>query len=104
MTVSEYADYPGGDAFEPWQDHEWPVHCGVPATYLGEIGERELTVLARGDVEAFLLEHDVFGGDPPITLDMVPPNAPGEGEAWDSTIHQFRCSTCGWDLVLWDAN
>jgi uncharacterized protein CbrC (UPF0167 family) len=103
-SVSEYADYPGGDAFEPWQDHEWPVHCGVPTTYLGEIGERELMVLARGEVEAFLLEHDVFGGDPPITLDMVPPHAPREGESWDSTIHHFQCSSCGWDLVLWDAN
>jgi uncharacterized protein CbrC (UPF0167 family) len=44
-----------------WQDHEWPERCGVAATYLGEIGKRELTVLASGDVEAFLREHDVFG-------------------------------------------
>jgi uncharacterized protein CbrC (UPF0167 family) len=103
--VSEYADYPGGERFEPWQDHEWPEHCGVPATYLGEVGERELTALAEGgDLEAFLREHDVDGGDPPITLDMVPPHAPRDGETWDSTIHHFRCTTCGRDLVLWDAN
>jgi len=51
--MSEYADYPGGENFEPWQDHGWPEHCGVPATYLGEIGERELATLAAGgDVEA----------------------------------------------------
>jgi hypothetical protein len=55
-------------------------------------------------VDAFLQEHDVFGGDPPITLDMVPPRAPREGETWDSTIHHFRCTNCGWDLLLWDAN
>jgi hypothetical protein len=35
---------------------------------------------------------------------MVPPHAPREGETWDSTIHHFRCTSCGWDLVLWDAN
>ena len=34
MSVSEYADYPGGEGFEPWQDHEWPMHCDVPTTYL----------------------------------------------------------------------
>jgi hypothetical protein len=79
--MSEYADYPGGENFEPWQDHEWPEHCGAPATYLGEIGERELATLAAGsDVEAFLQQHEVFAVDPPITLDMVPPRAPAEGE------------------------
>jgi uncharacterized protein CbrC (UPF0167 family) len=41
--VSEYADYPGGERFESWQDHEWPDRCGMPATYVGEVGERELT-------------------------------------------------------------
>ena len=103
--MSEYAEYPGGDKFEPWQDHEWPTHCGVWATYLGEVGERELAALANGtELEAFLIEHDVFEGDPPITLDMVPPHAPGEGQAWDSTIHYFRCTSCGRDLLLWDAN
>ena len=104
MSVSEYADYPGAERFEPWQDHEWPMHCGMPTRYLGEVGERELAALGKRDVEAFLLQHDVFGGDPPITLEMVPPHAPPAGEAWDSTIHHFRCSRCGWDLVLWDAN
>ena len=75
--MTEYAEYPGGGAFEPWQDHDWPIHCGAAAQYLGEVGERELRVLAAGgDVEAFLREHDVDGGDPPITLDMVPPHAP----------------------------
>jgi uncharacterized protein CbrC (UPF0167 family) len=103
-VVSEYADYPGGDRFEPWQDHEWPIHCNVPATYLGEVGERELSVLANGDIEAFLREHDASGGDPPITLDMVPPRAPRDGEVWDSTIHHFRCSSCRHDLLLWDAS
>jgi uncharacterized protein CbrC (UPF0167 family) len=102
--VSEYADYPGGQNFQPWQDHEWPEHCGVPATYLGEIGERELKVLANGDVETFLREHDVNAGGPPITLEMVPPHSPREGEVWSSTIHHFRCTTCGWDLMLWDAS
>ena len=48
----DYAGYPGSDAFEPWQDHEWPQ----------------------------------------------------DGDVWDSTIHHFRCTTCGWDLLLWDAN
>jgi len=33
--MSEYADYPGGENFEPWQDHGWPEHCGVPAAYFG---------------------------------------------------------------------
>jgi uncharacterized protein CbrC (UPF0167 family) len=104
--VSEYSEFPGGERFEPWQDHEWPMHCDAPATYLGEVGLRELTILANGgEVETFLREHDhCFGGDPPITLDMVPPHAPAEGEAWDSTIHHFRCAACGWDLLLWDAN
>jgi uncharacterized protein CbrC (UPF0167 family) len=102
--VNAYGDYPGGERFEPWQDHEWPKHCGVPATYLGEIGERELAVLARGDAEAFLQEHEVFAVDPPITLDMVPPHAPRECETWESTIHHFRCTECGWDLFLWDAS
>ena len=102
--MSEYADYPGGARFEPWQDHEWPVHCGVAATYFGEIGKRELTALAGGDVEAFLRENDVSGGDPPITLEMMPPHAPRPGEVWDSTIHHFRCTSCGRDLLLWDAN
>jgi len=60
--------------------------------------------LADGDLESFVEEHDVHGGEPPITLDMVPPHAPREGETWDSTIHHFRCTSCGWDLVLWDAN
>jgi uncharacterized protein CbrC (UPF0167 family) len=103
--MSEYADYPGGEKFEPWQDHEWPFHCGVPATYVGEVGERELAVLANGvEMQTFLREHDVLGGDPPITLDMVPPHAPSEGEAWDSTIHHFHCTKCRRDLLLWDAN
>ena len=102
---SEYVDYPGGVRFQPWQDHEWPEHCGVAAIYLGEVGERELAALANGsEIETFLREHDVFGGDPPITLDMVPPHAPREGETWDSTIHHFRCTSCGRDLLLWDAN
>jgi uncharacterized protein CbrC (UPF0167 family) len=102
--VNAYGDYPGGEAFEPWQDHEWPEHCGVPATYLGEIGNGELAMLAGGDAEAFLQEHEVFAVDPPITLDMVPPHAPREGETWESTIHHFRCTDCGWDLFLWDAS
>lgn len=103
--MSEYADYPGGNRFEPWQDHEWPIHCGMPAAYLGEVGVRELTALASGvELERFLREHDVFDGDPPITLDMVPPHAPGPDEEWDSTIHHFRCTSCGWDLLLWDAS
>lgn len=81
------------------------MHFGVPATYLGEVGERELTTLANGgEIERFLGEHDVFGGDPPITLAMVPPHAPGDSGAWDSTIHHFRCTSCAWDLLLWDAN
>jgi uncharacterized protein CbrC (UPF0167 family) len=104
-TVNEYADYPGGDRFLPWQDHEWPEHCDVPAMYLGEVGQRELAALVRGgDIEEFIRDHDVHGGDPPITLDMVPPYAPTETEDWDSTVHHFRCTNCGWDLMLWDAN
>jgi uncharacterized protein CbrC (UPF0167 family) len=102
--MSQYAVYPGGERFEPWQDHEWPEHCSVPAVYLGEIGERELTAMSGGDVEAFLRAHDADPSAEPITLDMVPPHAPAEGEAWDSTIHHFRCATCGRDLVLWDAS
>src|SRR6266516_1691005 len=101
--MSQYAVYPGGERFEPWQNHEWPKHCSVPAGYLGEIGERELTAMSGGDVEAFLRAHYADPSEEPITLDMVPPHAPAEGEAWDSTIHHFRCATCGWDLVLWDA-
>jgi uncharacterized protein CbrC (UPF0167 family) len=100
--MSEYADYPGGESFEPWQDQEWPEHCGVPARYLGEVGERELRELSGGDVEGFLQEHDVDGGT--IAIEMVPPHAPAPGEAWDSTIHHFRCAACGWDLLLWDAS
>jgi uncharacterized protein CbrC (UPF0167 family) len=102
--VGEYADHPGGESFEPWQDHEWPLHCGLPSRYLGEVGERELRELSAGDVETFLREHAVDGDDVPIALDMVPPHAPAPGEAWDSTIHHFRCTSCGWDLLLWDAN
>jgi hypothetical protein len=69
----------------------------------GEVGERELNALANDVVETFLREYDVFGGDPPITPEMVPPHATPEGEAWDSTIHQFRWTSCGWDLLLRDA-
>ena len=50
--MSEYGDYPGGERFEPWQDHYWPEHCGVSATYLGEIGERELEVMTDEVVHA----------------------------------------------------
>jgi uncharacterized protein CbrC (UPF0167 family) len=103
-AMEDYARYPGGDKFEPWQNHEWPYHCGVAAKYIGEVGQRELSVMSGGETEAFLLAHDVFGEDPPITLEMVPPRAPAEGEAWDSTIHHFQCVACGWDLLLWDAN
>jgi uncharacterized protein CbrC (UPF0167 family) len=39
--MSDDERYPGGERFEPWQDQEWPFHCGVAARYLGEIGERE---------------------------------------------------------------
>jgi hypothetical protein len=60
--------------------------------------------MSSGDVEGFLSAHDADPSEEPITLDMVPPHAPAEGEAWDSTIHHFRCATCGWDLVLWDAS
>ena len=102
--MSEYAGYPGGENFEPWQDHEWPEHCGVPAAYLGEVGERELAAMADGDAEMFLREHDADPGAGPITLEMVPPHAPGEDETWDSTIHHFRCTNCGWDLFIWDAS
>ena len=102
--MSEYAGYPGGESFEPWQDHEWPTHCGVPARYLGEIGARELAVLSGGAIETFLLEHDAHQDLPPITLEMVPPCAPAAGETWESTIHHFRCVACGWGLLLWDAS
>jgi hypothetical protein len=68
------------------------------------LGERELADLSGGAVVDFLLRHDVHGGDPPITLDMIPPRAPVSGETWDSRIHHFRCTRCGWDLVLWDAS
>jgi uncharacterized protein CbrC (UPF0167 family) len=100
----EYAEYPGGERFEPWQDHEWPHHCRVPARYLGEVGERELAKVSGGDIATFLLRHDVHGGEPPITLDMIPPQAPAPGEAWEMTLHHFRCRECGWDLVLSDAS
>ena len=103
--MSEYEGYPGAERFQPWQDYDWPFHCDVPAEYLGEIGERELAVLSGGDAENFLLQHDCLnGGEPPITLDMIPPHAPAPGEAWDMTVHHFRCTECGWDLVLWDAS
>ena len=90
--------------FESWQDHEWPEHCGAPATYLGEVAERELAAMSGGDVEAFLRVHDAEPTGVPISLDVVPPHAPREGETWDSTIHHFRCVHCGWDLLIWDAN
>jgi hypothetical protein len=76
----------------------------LPATYIGEIGERELAAMSGGSIERFLRDHDAEPSDVPITLDMVPPHAPAEGEDWDSTIHHFRCSSCGWDLLLWDAS
>ena len=77
----------------------------MPATYLGQIGERELATLAGdGEVEAFLQQHEVSAVDPPITLDMVPPHAPRDGETWESSIHHFRCTNCSWDLFLWDAS
>jgi hypothetical protein len=60
--------------------------------------------MSGGDVGSFLREHDAELLDVPIILDMVPPHAPAEGEAWDSTIHHFRCTACGWDLLLWDAS
>ena len=104
MADAQYAGYPGGENFEPWQDHEWPEHCGAPAAYLGEVGERELAEMSGGDVETFLREHDVDRDGVPITLDMVPPHTPADGEAWDSTVHHFRCTSCGWDLLLWDAS
>lgn len=102
--MSEYGSFPGGERFEPWQDHEWRLHCGMPVRYLGEVGERELIKLSDGDLQDFLLRHDVHGGDPPIMPDMIPPHAPVPGQTWDSTIHHFRCSECGWDLLLWDAS
>jgi hypothetical protein len=70
----------------------------------GEVGERELATMSGGEVESFLREHDAAPTGELITLEMVPPHAPKEGEVWDSTIHHFRCTTCGWDLLLWDAN
>jgi Uncharacterised protein family (UPF0167) len=81
----DYAGYSGSEAFEPWQDHEWPEHCDEPAAYLGEVGERELATMSGGDVESFLREHDAAPTGEPITLEMVPPHAPKEGEVWDST-------------------
>lgn len=104
MGNPDYAGYPGSEAFEPWQDHEWPEHCSEPAAYLGEVGERELARMSGEHVASFLREHDAAPTGEPITLDMVPPRAPRDGETWDSTIHHFRCTTCGWDLLLWDAN
>jgi hypothetical protein len=56
------------------------------------------------DIERFLRDHDAEPAEDPITLDMVPPHAPTEGVTWDSTIHHFRCTDCGWDLILWDAS
>jgi hypothetical protein len=103
-SVSEYAAYPSGDKFEPWQDHDWPEHCSAPAAYLGEVGCRELEAMSGGDLETFLREHDAEPVEGhPIALEMVPPHAPPEGEAWESTIHHFCCGACGWDLLLWDA-
>jgi hypothetical protein len=60
--------------------------------------------MSGGDIESFLRVHDAGPVDAPITVDMVPPHAPAAGEVWDSTIHHFRCSNCGWDLLVWDAN
>jgi len=48
---SEYAGYPGSEAFEPWQDHEWPEHCGEPAAYLGAVGEGELTAMSAAGAQ-----------------------------------------------------
>jgi uncharacterized protein UPF0167 len=48
---SKYAGYPGSEAFEPWQDHEWPEHCGEPAAYLGEVGEGELTAMSAAGAQ-----------------------------------------------------
>lgn len=99
--MDEYADFPGGENFKPWQDHEWPDHHDAPARYLGELGERELSELSGGNIAAFLEEHSILGD---ITVDMVPPHAPKDGEVWDSTLHHFRCVVCNRDLLLWDAS
>ncbi len=80
------------------------VHWRRSRSYLGEVGEREIAKLSGSNVEAYVLQHDVYGGDPPIIPEMIPLYAPPPGEAWDSTIHHFRCVECGWDLLLWDAN
>jgi hypothetical protein len=55
------------------------------------------------ELETFLREHDVFGGDPPTTPDMVPPHASrGRGLGQHDPplpLHELRV-----DLLLWDAN
>jgi hypothetical protein len=85
--MGAYFDSPGGAKFEPSQDHEWPRHHGVPAVYVGEVGERELEEMSGGDIGAFLRERSVSGE---ITIDR------------DSTVHHFRCRVCDRDLLLWD--
>ena len=101
--MSGYDEFPGGDRFEPWQDHEWPDHCGQDARYVGEVGERELAALSGGEVMSFVREHLESGAEF-IVEEAIPPHAPAPGEAWDSTIHQFECVVCQRPILIWDMN
>ena len=47
----------------PWQDHEWPEHCGRPTRYLGDVGERELRGLAGNEGLPLLREHLADGAE-----------------------------------------
>jgi hypothetical protein len=86
----------------PWQDHDRPEHCGQPARYLGDVGERELRALAGSDdYLPFLREHLVDGSEY-IDEDAVPPHASSDDEDWDSLIHHFVCAVCAQPLFIWD--
>lgn len=88
--------------FVPWQDHEWPKHCGKPTHYHGDVGVRELQALAGSDDWLPFLKEHLESGAEHIDEDDVPPRASTEGQDWDSLIHHFSCVACARPIFIWD--
>lgn len=74
-------------SFPTWQDWDWPVHCGEPASYRGQPTAAEL----RADPEARAALEDFD-------------DALLDGLGGGVVAYRFACSRCGASVMRWDAD
>lgn len=84
--------------FESWQDLSWPVHCDVPAVYLGQPTGAEINAEAaiRSAVERDLAESGELSPDQiEDVIDTCGPDS-------SARVYLFRCEQCSQHLARQD--